>query len=143
MSPSQETNSRNSKYINLLAKIAINVNPVASARIAAAIVYKNDVIAIGTNSLKTHPFQAKFGKNKCSIHLHAETDAIKNALKLITQEELAKSTLYICRVKYVDHTKKKVIFGLSKPCDGCARAIVNFNIKKVIYSQDGEGYKQL
>ena len=134
---------KNNKYIDLLAKIAINVDPVGAARIAAAIVYKNDVIAIGTNKLKTHPFQAKFGKNESSIHLHAETDVIKNALKFASEEEVAKSILYICRVKFVDSSKKKVIFGLAKPCEGCARAISTFNISKVFYTLDNEGHAQL
>lgn len=131
------------KYIDLLSKIATNLAPTGAARVAAAIVYKKSIVAFGTNSAKTHPFQAKYSRNPKSIHLHAETDAIKNALRILSQEELCKSTLYVCRVKYIDKTKRKLIFGLAKPCDGCLKAIVNFNIKKVIYSLDNEGYSTL
>lgn len=131
---------KHAKFIDILAKIAFNSDFGSNARLAAAIVYKNDIISIGTNKFKTHPFQAKFGRNSHSIYLHAETTAIKNALRIISQRELSASTLYISRIKYLDETKKNMIFGLAKPCSGCMRAIVTFNIKKVIYSLDETGY---
>lgn len=141
--PKLRTFDKHSKYIDLLSKIASNQPYAGNARIAAAVVYKNTVIAVGSNKIKTHPFQAKFGKNGNSIHLHAEIDAIKNALRILSEKELSRATLYICRVKYFDEKKKKQIFGLSKPCDGCKRAIATFNIKKVVYSLDNEGYEVL
>lgn len=141
--PRVSTNSKHSKVIDLLAKIAFSVEPVAAARIAAAVVYKNDIIAVGTNKFKTHPFQAKFSKHPSSIHLHAETDAIKNALKILSQHELSKATLYIVRIKFFDEFKKKMVFGLAKPCPGCMKAIATFNINKVIYSLDFQGYESV
>lgn len=132
--------SKHTRYINILSKIAIAVEPVAQARLAAAIVYRNEIISFGVNQRKTHPFQAKFSKNEDSIYLHAETDAIKNALKHISIDELSNSTLYICRVKIVE---QKFVFGLSKPCCGCMRAISNFGIKNVYYSLDNKGYEML
>ena len=134
---------KHSKNINILSKIAVSVEPVAQARIAASIVYRNEIVSVGVCQKKTHPFQAQYGKNEDCIYLHAETDAIKNAIKLIGLEELAKSTLYVCRVKFEDYSKKKFLFGLAKPCIGCARAIANFNIGKVVYSLDNEGYQVL
>lgn len=136
-------NSKHSKHIDMLAKIAVAVEPVAQARIAAAIYFKNNLISIGINQRKSHPFQAMYGKNKDSIYLHAEIDAIKNALRQVTVDDLERCTLYICRVKYDGKEKNNIIYGLSKPCPGCSRAIINFNIKRVIYSLDTEGYKQL
>lgn len=133
--------SRHEKYMNILSKVAITVEPVAQARIAACIVYKNEIISFGINKKKSHPFQAKFGKNKDSIYLHAENDCIKNALRNLSVDEVAKSTLYICRVKF-DMTKN-FVFGLAKPCPGCARAIASFGIKNVIYSNDNMGYEYL
>jgi tRNA(Arg) A34 adenosine deaminase TadA len=131
---------KHSKILNLLAKMAITVTPVANARFASAIVYKNDVVSFGTNAHKSHPFQARFGKNQDSIYLHSEINAIYNALKQTTTEILSKSTLYICRVKYESEFKENFIFGLSKPCLGCSRAISEFKIKNVIYSLDGNKY---
>lgn len=133
---------RHIKYINLLSKIATDiVNPVGgNARLAACIVYKNDVVAFGVNQMKSHPFQARYSKNSDSVFLHAETSAIKNALRFITIDELEKSTLYICRVK---HHGQSLGFGMSKPCPGCFRCINAFNIPKVIYTLDNGTYDVL
>ena len=62
ISPTQSKKSRHSKYINLLSQIAINVEPVAQARIAACIVYRKNIISVGFNQKKTHPFQQKYCK---------------------------------------------------------------------------------
>lgn len=136
---------KHTKYMNVLSKVAADIsNPVGgNARLSACIVYKGDIVSFGINEMKSHPFQAKYGKNADSVFLHAETSAIKNALKYITQEELEKATLYVCRVKYMDYTKKQMIFGLSKPCPGCFRCINTFNIKNVVFSLDGNGYSVL
>jgi deoxycytidylate deaminase len=141
--PISRGKNKNSKYINLLSKIAIAVEPVANARIASALVYKNEVVSVGICKHKSHPFQAEYSKNNNSIFLHSETDCIKNALKDISVEVLSKCTLYIVRVKYEDAKRRKFIFGLAKPCEGCTRAIANFNIKEVIYSLDNDGYATL
>lgn len=137
------------KYLRYLEKVAEAVPASAHnrqllrARLASCVVYKNEIVSIGVNQLKSHPFQARFAKNEDSIFLHAETHAIKNALKIITVEQLSKSHLYVCRVKYCDTGKKKFIWGLSKPCAGCMRAIATFDIKKVVYTCDGVDYKYL
>jgi len=132
--------TKDEKYINLLVNLAAGAEPVAGARIAAGLVYKGDMISFGVNSRKTHPFQVKFQRNAESIFLHAETSAIKNALYLHSLEEIAKSTLYVVRVKYPSPTDKTLIFGLAKPCEGCERAIAEFGIKRVVYTLDGSGY---
>lgn len=134
---------KHQKILDILSKIAIDVEPVSNAKLASAIVYKNDIISIGINRKKSHPFHAKYGKNEDCIYLHAETDAIKNALRRIPQEELAKTTMYICRVKRPDHVSQSYVWGLSKPCEGCARAISTFGIKKVIFTCDDGSYKYL
>lgn len=132
--------NKHSKYINILSKLAITVEPVAQARIAACMVYHNNIISFGICKMKSHPFQAKFSKNQNSIFLHAETDCIKNALRIVDVNQLTKCTLYVCRVKYEDKSKKKFLFGMAKPCEGCSRAISTFNINRVYYSLDNEGY---
>lgn len=141
--PVSKGNSRHIRYMNLLAKMAVAVEPVAQARIAACIVYHNEIISFGINQRKTHPFQALYGKNKDAIFLHSETDCIKNALKIISVDDLSRCSLYICRVKFEDHHKKRFIFGMAKPCPGCQRAIANFNINTVYYSLDKKGYAKL
>jgi deoxycytidylate deaminase len=131
------------KVLNMLSKVAVAVEPVANARLAAALVYKNEIISFGINKKKTHPFQARYGKNKDSIYLHAENDCIKNALRVISVDQLSKCSLYICRVKYSNNVDKKFVYGLAKPCPGCARAIANFDIRNVIYSTDNNKYERL
>jgi deoxycytidylate deaminase len=139
------TGVKHSKYINMLSKVAADIsNPVSgNARLAACIVFKKDIVSFGINEMKSHPFQAKYGKNKNSVFLHAETSAIKNALKYITQDELEKSTLYVCRVKFQDPDKRRMVFGLSKPCPGCFRCINTFGIRQVFYTLDNGGYSML
>lgn len=136
---------RHSRYMNVLSKMAADIEiPVSgNARLASCVVYRNDIVSFGVNMMKSHPFQAKYGKNPDSVFLHAETCAIKNALKYISQEELSRSTLYICRVKYYDADRKSLMFGLSRPCSGCFRCINTFNIRKVVYSLDNQGYDML
>jgi tRNA(Arg) A34 adenosine deaminase TadA len=119
-----------------LFDLTTQVIPVAGAKISAFITDKNNnIISAGFNSKKTHPFQAKFGKNEFSIQLHAEIDAIKNALRTVNVDDLRKYNLYICRVKQA-RRGMPFITGLSKPCQGCMRAIATFDIKNVFYTED-------
>lgn len=122
------------KIIDLLKENCFGIEKVANARIAAALVYKGLVVSIGTNQKKSHPFQAKFSKNSDSIFLHAETDCIIRSLRLLSLEEISRSTLYVCRIKQTNDGT--VHFGLAKPCLGCARAISSFNINRCIYTTD-------
>ena len=132
--------TKHEKNLNLLAVVAEGLSrEVASsgARVAASVVYKNKVISIGTNSLKSHPFQKKYASSPNAIYLHAETDAIRLALRYLTESELAKATLYVCRIKHEDGPNSPLVWGLSKPCAGCERALATFNISKVVYSGEG------
>lgn len=117
--------------IKILETIADDVVPVSNAKIAAAIVYRGDIIAIGINKLKSDPLQARFAKNQHAIYLHAEIDAIKKALKRLTSAEMKKAELYIVRRRKLDG---KPASGCSKPCCGCQRAIETYGISEVHYS---------
>lgn len=119
-----------------LFKLAEDSNSETRANLAACIVYKKQIISYGFNRKKTHPFQAKFGRNGDSIYLHAETDAIKNSLRRIDLDILARSTLYVARMKKPFPSAKKMVSGLAKPCEGCAKAISSFNLKRVVWSVD-------
>lgn len=121
--------------INLLFEIASNSERVAKARIAAAISIRKKVVAVGTNSLKTHPFQKRYATNEESICIHAENNVIMKALRTITVDELSKTTLYVVRAKKIGPAGK-MIFGSAKPCAGCQKAIAAFGIKNVVYTTD-------
>lgn len=127
------------KYWNILEKVAIASDPVGRARLAACLVYKNELISIGTNKYKTHPFAKKFRKNDNAQCLHAEIDAIKNALRIVDVDFLTKCTMYVLRVKHPDHDHRKFVHGLAKPCSGCQQAIDTFDLKKVYFTTD-DGY---
>lgn len=109
-------------------------------KLAAAIVYKNKIISYGFNSKKSNPFQSRFSKNEHSIYLHAEVDAIKNALKKLSLEQLQKSTLIVARGKCING---ELVHGLAKPCTGCQRAISTFGIPNVFYTEDIIGFSKL
>lgn len=126
--------------LNTLAKIAA-ANPTPAEKFAAAIVRNNTIISVGMNSMKSHPLQAKYAKNPHAVFLHAEIDAIKNALREINVDEFYKTDLYICRVKKEKPFTKKYISGLAKPCCGCERAIIAFGIKRVIYTTNCNDYE--
>ena len=124
-------NKRTKKIISDLTKAAKDAPKVANYKLAAAIVYKNRIISIGSSSYKTSPFQKRYAADEYKIFLHAEISAIKRALRYLAVDDLKNTSLYVCRVK-------KAGWGNSKPCIGCQRAIAEFGIKKVFYTtEDG------
>lgn len=121
--------------------MAIDVAPAARAKIAAAVVIKNEIVSFGENQLRTHPFQLKYGKNTDALYWHAETHAIHNALKRVSVEELVRAHLYVVRVKKPAAGSRDWVLGLSKPCRGCEFCMTTFGIQRVIYSVDN-GYAE-
>ena len=112
-----------------------NVNEIG-ARLAACVVHKGKIVSFGLNRLKSHPFQLLYGKNKDALFLHAEVDAIYRATKKLDSAELAKSTLYVARLKRAHSIHKGFVNGLARPCVGCARCIATFGLKRVIYTTE-------
>lgn len=127
----------NDKIFDMLTRLAIE-NPGVQGRfkLAAGIVYKKHLIATGVNSYKSHPLMWEWGRNDDSIYLHAEIDAIKNALRLIDQSQLARCDMYIVRVKRKNENNRAWTYGLAKPCPGCRRAIESFGLRNVIWTKD-------
>lgn len=121
-----------SEVFTILFDIAKVNNPIFRARHAACITYKNSFISFGVNSKKSHPLQSKYSKHEKSIYLHAEIDAIKNARYKV---DLSKCVLYVARVKW-NNNFTEMIFGNSKPCIGCEKAIKNFNLKGALYTNE-------
>ena len=128
----------NQGILHTLAKVA-EANDDSNIRFAAAIVRGNKIISVGFNHMKTHPFQAKYAKNSEAIYLHAEIHSIKNALREVDVDELNKCDIYITRVKKKKAGDKHFVWGLSKPCPGCERAIAEFGFRRTIYTTDEHG----
>lgn len=127
----KQQHNKHEKFMTFLKNVAINHDSKHRCKVSALLVYKNYPIAVGTNKMKSHPFQAKYGRTEHNIFSHAEMDCIRKALKDISMDELAKSTLYIQRVL------KDGTTAIARPCCGCERAIVkSFKIKNVIWSTD-------
>lgn len=111
--------------LKVLTKIA-HANPGCSnAHMAAAIVKGKRVLGVGLNKPKTHPMMVKYGKNIHALYLHAEIDAIKNALLNHTPTDLEGSTILIARAT------KDGRSAMAKPCIGCMKAIKDFGITKI------------
>jgi len=125
----------NEGILHTLAKVAA-ANPHPAEKFAAAVVFRNRIVSIGLNSMKSHPMAAKYGKNPHAIFLHAEVAAIKNAMREMEVDELSKCEIYITRVKKEKPFTNKFVWGLAKPCIGCERAIAEFGLKRVIYTCD-------
>ena len=128
----------NEGILNTLTKVA-EANDDSNIRFAAAVVRGNKIVSVGFNHMKSHPFQAKFAKNEMAIFLHAEVHAIKNALREVNVDELSKCDIYITRVKRKMAGDKQFVWGLSKPCPGCQRAIAEFGFRRTIYTTDEHG----
>lgn len=122
------------KFLNYAYILARDVSPFAGARVAAILVYKNKIISIGVNSSKSHPITRLFGKNRRAIYPHAEVNCLHNADRR-GFNQWHKAQLYVARAKKV---KGIDVFGLSKPCPGCCKAIEHYGIGRVFWTADYE-----
>jgi tRNA(Arg) A34 adenosine deaminase TadA len=127
--------ARDVKVWRTLYATACDLAPTSNARIAAAVVRRGEIISLGHNRLKSHPFQLRFGRNNESIYWHAETAAIHSAYKR-TPHLLDGASLYVLRVKRPSSAAKHWILGNAKPCAGCSTAIQMFGIHHVHYTTD-------
>ena len=124
-------------HLKKLTKLAIESGGYGQrVPMAAGIVYKRHLIAIGTNQPKTHPLMMTEGYREDQRYRHAEVDAIRNALRLVSKEQLKECELHIVRVKRPYIASKTWVHGLAKPCAGCANVIENFGIEKVYWTED-------
>lgn len=123
------------RVLETLNKVAL-LSDHPKFQMAAAIVYRNSILGIGCNRMKSHPFQAKYSKNQESIFLHAEVHAIKNALKEHAVDRIRGAEMIIVR-----RTKKG--YGMAKPCEGCMRALAEFGIDNVYYTTDSGDFVAL
>lgn len=125
---------RHARIIHTLACFCSCQELVADARVCSAVVLSGEIIAIGQNKTKTHPLAKQYGKNADCMTIHAELDALIKASKQLDESELKRSTLYVCRIRMTP--KRKILYGIAKPCCGCARAINAFGIRRLVYTND-------
>jgi len=128
-----------SRITQMLTRLAIESGGYGQrVPMAAGIVYKRHLIATGVNQPKTHPLMLTQGYRNDQRYRHAEVDAIRSALRLITAEQLKQCELHIVRVKRPYTWSKTWVHGLAKPCAGCANVIENYGIEKVFWTEDSQ-----
>lgn len=85
------------------------------------------VLSVGINSYRTDPKMFLGPIDTTDISWHAEVAAIR-----AYKGNLQGATLYVARL---GRNKRA---AMSKPCEGCEKAIREAGIKKVYYTVDGE-----
>lgn len=97
--------------------------------IAATFDERGRIIAIGENTIKTHPMMKKWSLKtnlKHKIHLHAEISALVRSYR-------PSYSLMVIRLN------RKGEFAMAKPCPLCLAAILDARVKHLYYSdQDGD-----
>lgn len=121
------------RIMEYLALVGEDVSPVSKARVVSCIVYKKQIISIGTSQYKTHPFQTKYSKNEHAVFLHAEVDAIYKSKRYLSEKQMKKAFIFVCRPK-IDALTGISTYGISRPCDGCYRCIMDHNLRGVYYT---------
>lgn len=110
----KKPSARDMKFYELATMLAYDSE--CRFRMGAVITNGARIMALGTNKIKTHPVQKRYGSHVVSIH--AEYAAILHA-----RCDLTGSTLYIARFKNL----------ISKPCASCALLMVEAGIKYMVY----------
>ena len=130
-------NEKHTKYLSALENKVITFSKTYNVRMGALLVHRNKIISYGKNDFKTDPFQAKYADHEWRVHIHAEVNAVKKALKQISIDEIKDSTLYVVRMKQ-NPFDKKFIWGMARPCKSCQMCLAAFGISKVVYTtEDG------
>lgn len=132
--------TRDHKFIQLAQSLAETAPGAFRARIASVLVIKNQIISVGFNSTRSDPFQARFARTRHNIWIHSEIAAIKAALNRVSVADLRRSTLYVARSK--KNQLGELESGLAAPCLGCQRALVEFEIKTVIFTTNQQAEYQ-
>ena len=110
------------EYFLELAKKEAMKSTYTPQRVGAVIVRKGTVVGRGFNQ-KRHTGKVK---TQWPDSLHAEAAAIIDTSRRL----LAKSTIYVCRIK------KDGTSAMAKPCDYCAALLKYVSVKRVVYSNE-------
>lgn len=117
------------------AKQVATISDFNKVHIGCVAVYRGQVIGIGCNTNKTHPYQAKYNKLRDDIWTEHKAHAEIACLNQIKHMDLkwSKVKLYIFRTRYDKP------YGMCRPCSACMGAIKDIGIKNIYYTTDN-GY---
>jgi deoxycytidylate deaminase len=94
-------------------------------RVGAVLVKGNRVLATGYNQLRGHrSLQSAHWDNA----LHAEMHCILQALKRVSIEDIAGSTMFVSRIKRDGST------GPALPCADCFSVLQKFRVRRIIFT---------
>ena len=123
---------KHKKYFDVACSIS-KLSNFTREKLGAVVVSKNwDIIGVGYNDRKTHPYQAAIAKRLGldeKIFLHAEFAALVAAKQ---------RNLYGARV-FVYREFRSGELAMSRPCPICMSYIKELGIKDIYYTTD-EGY---
>jgi hypothetical protein len=135
-----ELTRKEERIMRELVRMCQDVPPVNTARLAAAVVIRGEVLAWGMNEMRSHPFQMKFGKNSDAIYWHAETRAIHNFIRRHDPDLLQKATIMVARIKRPFERSRDFVPGMARPCKGCFSCIRDFGIPRIAYTSESGAF---
>jgi tRNA(Arg) A34 adenosine deaminase TadA len=104
-------------------------NPTDLNKMAAIISKRKRVLGIGFNSRKTHPLQRRFSDHDLKVCIHAEIDALRDALRNYDEEAIRGAEIFVARVL------KNGSPATAKPCKTCQVALDTFGIAAVYWTE--------
>ena len=124
-------------YQNATKSSGVGGKTKKTFRLGAVILKKNQKIAYGFNSYKTHPTLKKYTNFP---YIHAETSAILLASRLNScgiENSCKGCIIYILRIK------RNGEIGFAKPCATCLYLLRLAGIKRVYYTDSILLYRQI
>lgn len=112
------------KFQRILSRLA-SYSDHPQHKVSAVVAYKNRVLGLGFNQLKTHRASDSWGHFK-----HAELSSILNTRK----QDLTGAEIYVYRAN------KSGVLSISFPCPVCYELIKQVGITKIHYTDNG-GFK--
>lgn len=127
-------NNKHSKFLHIASIDAQKSN--MHKNFGAVIVYNNKIIGIGHNhsiDYCTRKYNYFSKERKMLQNIHAEHDAILDAIKKGNKHLISKSDIYISRILNDYDSYDEFNFQTSHPCENCKKLIEKYKIKKAYY----------
>lgn len=123
---------KQTKLLNFLFEHACSCDKVGNQRVIAAIVKRNKLLAVASNSYGSSFLarRPKYQKHALSLYNHAEIAVLRKFVKMYGRQSIFGCSIYIIRVC---QTGPSFNLAPAKPCNGCERAIKESGLSKCYY----------